>query len=60
MNIKDIQFTKRYGGNIRVILSKNNIKFNLTKINKIEKNFCKDLKKMQTKINLWIEENQKS
>ena len=54
MNIQDIQFTKRYGGNIRVILSKNKNILNLKKIKTSEKNFCKNLKKMQSKINLWI------
>ena len=59
MNIQDIQFTKRYGGNIRVILSKNKNILNLKKIKTSEKNFCRNLKKMQSKINLWINRKKK-
>ena len=54
MNIQDIQFTKRYGGNIRVILSTNKNILNFTKIKSSEKNFFINLKKMQCKINFWI------
>ncbi len=59
MNIKEIQLTKRYGGNIRVILTKNNTKLNLNKMISVEKSFCSDLKKMQTKINLWLDRKTK-
>ena len=53
MKIEEIQFPKRYGGNIRVIMNKKKgIKnFNFVKIK--EKNFFKDLFKMQKNIQLW-------
>ena len=53
MKIEEIQFPKRYGGNIRVIMNrKKGIKdFNFVK--KKEKNFFKDLFKMQNNIEIW-------
>jgi len=53
MKIEEIQFPKRYGGNIRVIMNrKKGIKnFDFVKIK--EKNFFKDLFKMQNNIQLW-------
>ena len=57
MRIKNFTFPKRYGGNIRVILTQEKVKKNnvnkLKKIIRLEKNFFKDLKKFKNKILQW-------
>lgn len=55
MKIKKIEFPKRYGGNIRVYMSKNTneIKFDIKKLLKREMSFKKEFMNLKNKINIW-------
>lgn len=55
MNIEKIEFPERYGGNIRVYMTKNDNekKFNLKKILKKEKMFKKNFYALKNKIDIW-------
>jgi len=53
LNIEHFEFPKRYGGNVRVFMGENSTKKNLNIVFKNERNFYKDLLKIQKKLNVW-------
>ena len=59
LNLEYFEFPKRYGGNVRVFLGKDNFSHNLKKIFKNEKSFYERLKKIHKKIKLWKQKKKK-
>lgn len=54
MSIAKVEFPKRYGGNIRVVMKKAKGIKNFNFIKKKEKNYINQILKMQKNIDLWI------
>ncbi len=59
LNIEHFEFPKRYGGNIRVFMGVNSTNENLNNVFKKEKNFYKELIKIQKKLNIWKSKKKK-
>lgn len=59
MNIKQINFPRRYGGNIRVILSNKINKKKFLYIRKKEQKFYNQFKNMNKKVQLWLNKKKK-
>lgn len=53
MNLYDVKFPKRYGGNIRIVFSMNEKKLKINKFLKKEKFFFKDFKKLEINLKKW-------
>ncbi|MDC3167038.1 methyltransferase domain-containing protein [Candidatus Pelagibacter sp.] len=53
MSIDNLQFPRRYGGNIRVVFTKKKLKSKKEIIQNKEKNFVKEILKMQKRVNKW-------
>ncbi len=59
LNIEHFEFPKRYGGNIRVFMGLNSTNKNLNNVFIKEKNFYKELIKIQKKLNIWKSKKKK-
>ncbi len=59
LNLSDVSYPSRYGGNIRVHMSTKNEVSNLSQLLDEDKKACQDINKMQSKVIQWTESKSK-